>query len=80
MWIDLRYVIVLGVFYVPGLLILIGAWLLGYSTAEAREFVAIMGVSAGIVASGVTALGLFVDPEGEPTWLKIPLCKEKNDG
>lgn len=36
--IDLRYPLVILSFYVPGLLLLIGAWLLGYTTEDVREF------------------------------------------
>ena len=45
MRIDLRYIIVIGVFYAPGVLMLIGALALGYSLAEVGRLFAVMGAT-----------------------------------
>jgi len=69
MRIDLRYVIVVAAFYAPGLLMLCGAWILGYSRAEAREFVGVMGIIAGLLSCGSSVIVLFI--EGAPIWWRI---------
>jgi hypothetical protein len=69
MRIDLRYIIVIGVFYAPGVLMLIGALAIGYSLAEVREVVAAMGATFGGTASFLTALGLFFGCD--PIWWRV---------
>ena len=69
MRIDLRYTIVVGVFYAPGVLMLIGALALGYSLAEVREVVAVMGTAFGAIASFLAALGLFAG--SDPIWWRV---------
>lgn len=73
MRIDLRIPIVIAAFYTPGLIFLIGAWLLGYSTEEARDFVAFLGGVLGILILLVLTAYLFLE-EG-PIWWKIPGTK-----
>ena len=74
MRIDLRYPIVIGVFYLPGLLMLIGAWLLGYSTEEAREVIAVMGGFLGFVSAFLAAFLLHVG--SDPIWWCIKMKGE----
>lgn len=70
MKIDLRIPILIAAFYTPGLLVLIGAWALGYSTEEAREVVAFVGLMAG--ASISLPAGVFLYMEHGPIWWTIP--------
>jgi hypothetical protein len=69
MRIDLRYLIVAALFYVPGTMLLLGAWALGYSTSEAREAVAFAGVFLGFFISFAVGAALFI--EGRPIWWHI---------
>ena len=69
MRIDLRYLIIVAMFYVPGALLLIGAWALGYSTNEAREGVALIGAILGS-ASAITIGGILFAERG-PIWWQI---------
>ena len=69
MWIDLRYLIVVGAFYAPGLAMLIGAWMLGYATLQVREVVATIGLILGFTATVFTVVALFAD--GQPIWFRI---------
>lgn len=59
MTIDLRYIIPIGAFYAPGLMMLFGGWVLGYSLEEMRNFVAgfgaIVGCGCALVAAGYLA-------------------------
>ena len=71
MRIDLRYPIVVAGFYVPGLMVLIGAWLLGYSTAEVRDFVAIAGLILGLCTPAPTVTFLFLTDHARPIWLHL---------
>jgi len=66
--IDLRYVIVVLAFYAPGALMLVGAWLLGYSTAEAREDVMVIGGPIGALAAWSAG---FMFIYGHPIWWRI---------
>jgi len=68
MRIDLRYVIVVVAFYAPGLLMLCGAWMLGYSTAEVREVVAMFGGSVGLLSGW---LAVVIAIHGAPIWWRI---------
>jgi hypothetical protein len=74
MKIDLRYVICVLAFYVPGLLMGIGVWLLGLSGVEARIAIAIAGGLMGCGTSVVAAVILFEDKE--PIWVHIGKQKE----
>lgn len=67
--IDLRYVLLVVAFYAPGALMLIGAWVLGYSTVEVREFVGVFGMLCGLFTAPVVSALLFVD--GAPIWFEI---------
>lgn len=71
MRIDLRYPIVIAAFYAPGLMLLIGAWLLGYSTVEVRDFVAIMGFILGLFTLAATIGLLFLTDHARPIWLHL---------
>lgn len=73
MKIDLRIPIIVVAFYTPGFLLLGGAWMLGYSTEEARDVVAVLGIMLGIVVS-VGAIA-FVSSEVGPIWWTIPGTK-----
>jgi len=75
MTIDLRYILPLIAFYVPGLLILIGAWALGYTTEEARDAVAVMGGISGAMALIFCAAFLF--SERKP--IRVRLWKTGDD-
>jgi len=68
MRIDLRYVIVVAAFYAPGLLMLCGAWMLGYSTAEVREVVAKAGGSMGLLAAW---FAVVIAIHRAPIWWRI---------
>lgn len=67
--IDLRYVLIIVAFYAPGALTLIGAWMLGYSTVEVREFVGSLGLFVGFCASSIVGIVLFTG--GRPIWFEI---------
>ena len=71
MRIDLRYLIVFGAFYAPGLMMLLGAWALGYSTVEARETVSTFGILFGAFISGLMAIILFTGPCASPIWVTL---------
>lgn len=72
--IDLRYPIVIAAFYAPGLMMLIGAWVLGYSTDEARVIVAPIGATIGFIVSADSAENMF-GRYGTPIWWIIPRRK-----
>lgn len=65
MTIDLRYVIPVLAFYGPGALTLIGAWALGYSTAEVRDAVALIGGISGSFFAMLSA-GMLLGEEPIP--------------
>lgn len=67
--IDLRYVLIIVAFYAPGALTLIGAWMLGYSTVEVREFVGVLGLLCGFFAA--SAIGILLFTDGAPIWFEI---------
>ena len=69
MRIDARYFIPVAFFYVPGILAAGGAFILGYSLAEARSFVAIFGAVAGTILAMVSA-AIMVDRDA-PIWIKL---------
>lgn len=71
--IDLRYLAIVAAFYAPGLLVLIGAFTLGYSLNEVRDFVAFIGLFVGATIAFVVATSLFV--RGKPLWFEIGLRK-----
>ena len=52
--IDLRYVAPIVVFYIPSFMILTLGWMVGYSTAEMRDAVVVLGGSIGLAASVFT--------------------------
>jgi hypothetical protein len=66
MTIDLRYIICFASFYAPGFMLLTGAWLLGYSIAEVRETIAVIGLVMGFMLSLVLAVALFLDGKSIP--------------
>lgn len=66
MKIDLRYPIVFGVFYLPGLMMLIGALALGFHIEDVREGIGIVGGMIGFMAS--VALGILLFVEGSPIY------------
>ena len=69
MRIDLRYIIVIGVFYAPGVLMLIGALALGYSLAEVRDVIATVGGFTGL--SGVVFLAPALFAGSGPIWWRV---------
>jgi len=69
MRIDLRYIIVVGVFYAPGVLMLIGALALGYSLAEVRDVIATVGAVAGL--AGVVSLAPALFAGSGPIWWRV---------
>lgn len=71
MRIDLRYPIVIAAFYAPGLMLLIGAWLLGYSTVEVREAVAFAGSLLGLGGIYPAIIVLFLSDHARPIWLHL---------
>lgn len=79
MRIDLRYAIVVAGFYVPGLMVLIGAWLLGYSTAEVRDFVGGIGVILGLCTPAPTIALLFLSDHARPIWLHLGKRRVSDD-
>lgn len=66
MRIDLRYIITAAVFYAPGLVMLIGAWMLGFDTSEVRHDVLAIGWASGTAASLFVGMMLFLG--GKPIW------------
>lgn len=64
--IDLRYPLAILSFYAPGLLLLIGARLIGYNTEEVRQFVAEIGIICGTHFMLAVLLILFI--EYKPIW------------
>ena len=44
-------------FYIPGLMLLLGGFALGFSLHECREFVPVFGMPFGIAAFGIAAFG-----------------------
>jgi hypothetical protein len=69
MRIDLRYVLPIVAFYVPGLMLLVGGWMLGLSTEEARAFVIVMGLIMGTFSVGATILAIL--DHNRPIWWTI---------
>lgn len=69
MRIDLRYIIVIGVFYAPGVLMLIGALALGYSLAEVRDVIAAVGGFVGLAGVVFIAPALFAG--SGPIWWRV---------
>jgi hypothetical protein len=51
MTIDLRWLLPVVALYAPGLLMLIGAWALGYTTEEIRGPVGVLGLLTGSLFS-----------------------------
>lgn len=69
MTIDLRYIIPIGIFYLPGFLMLIGAFMLGFNLYQVRGVVAVFGALAGFICALVSAVVLFT--ECRPMLVKI---------
>lgn len=67
MRIDLRYPIAIAAFYLPGVLFLIFARLIGYGFHEVWHAIAVGGGIAGLIASGITA-GFLFDYSSHPIW------------
>jgi len=65
--IDLRYVIPVVAFYLPGLMMLTGGWVLGFSVEEMRETVALIGALSG----GCAFAGAALFTPHEPVWLNL---------
>lgn len=59
MTIDLRYILPIAAFYVPGVMIVLGGFALGYSLAEMRDGVAAFGSSFGAAFSLTCALQMM---------------------
>lgn len=55
----LRVLFVVGAFYVPGLMLLLGSWVLGYSLEESRDVIGLMGAFMGIPAAGAAVVVLL---------------------
>lgn len=70
MRIDLRYVIPVVMFYLPGVLVLLGGLALGYSIAEIRLVVAIFGILCGFMLSAISGIVMFT--ADDPIWLNLP--------
>lgn len=58
MTIDLRYVLPIVAFYVPGVMMLLGGLALGFSLDEMRDGVAIFGSSFGGAICLIVALSI----------------------
>ena len=69
MRIDLRYVIVFLAFYAPGVMMLIGGFVLGFSIDEMRTTVALFGFIFGIFPAIFTAAVMYDD--FGPIWLTL---------
>lgn len=69
MWIDMRYPLAIGAFYLPGLLMIVGGWLLGFSLDEMRLVVALLGSILGAMVAGVATAALFINCE--PIWVRV---------
>jgi len=70
MRVDLRYVVVLLAFYVPGLLMYIGSLMLGFTLEESRYAIAIMGTLFGSIESSLM-ISLLFPSGGKPIWFYI---------
>jgi hypothetical protein len=68
--IDLRYVVPVVVFYMPAFMFLTLGWMVGYSTAEMREAVVVVGGTLGLIASATTIAYYSAEVSG-PQWFYI---------
>lgn len=55
----IKYCVLWGTFYVPGVLVLIGALALGYDFYEVRDFVGVVGIILGVFSVLVTGITIF---------------------
>ncbi len=68
MMVNLRYLIPIAAFYVPGVMMLIGALVLGYSVSEVRDTISFAGTSVGLPTAAWVAIGIKGKP---PIWLNL---------
>lgn len=70
MRIDLRYPIVVASFYAPGVMMLIGAWALGYTMSEVRDVIAVGGAMGG-VATSLVCIAILFSFDKKPIWWEV---------
>lgn len=68
--IDIRFAAPIAAFYTPPFMLLTLGWLVGYSIADMREAVVIVGAMLGSISAMITVVFYSIEARG-PQWFYI---------